>query len=158
MGLWVCEGSFWRPWALHVGSLCHQRSSDANGALLNPRTGGGWFQFIAEFQNALPTLEWPIQHWSGFSHAFGGPRARFGPSPVWGWAPQVWHFLLFLLFSCSRFWAPPKNSGPNPISFQFLMGVPWAPWKLPPWENPGYATEYWYLATSVLIRPSAQYL
>ena len=34
MNPWVCFGSFWKPWALHAGSSCHQRTPDAKWALL----------------------------------------------------------------------------------------------------------------------------
>ena len=56
-----------------------------------------------------------------------GTQAHIGPSQVLGWCPVSLYFYLFLFsyFFSSSNWTPLKNSGSNPMSFLFLVGVPW---------------------------------
>ena len=56
-----------------------------------------------------------------------GTQAHIGPSQVLGWCPVSLYFYLFLFryFFSSSNWTPFKNSGSNPMSFLFLVGVPW---------------------------------
>ena len=48
-------------------------------------------------------------------------------------------FYFFIPFFIGEFGPFPKNSGPNPRTFLFWVGVTLGPWKPPPaWPNPSY--------------------
>ena len=65
-------------------------------------------------------------------HELGPLRSRIGPLS----RPFLFLFVI---------WAPPKNSGPNPMSFQFLVGVTLGPHES--WHSLGKI-----LATPLMIR------
>ena len=73
-------------------------------------------------------------------HQLGPLRSRMGP-------------MSDIFFSCFVILGPSKkNNGPNPMSFQFLVGGTLGPhesWPLP-WENLGYATGRYLTASSVM--------
>ena len=69
-------------------------------------------------------------------HKLGPLRSKMGPLSLIFFELFNFYFILVCVFG-----PLPKNSGPNPMSFQFLVGVTLGPhesWP-PPWENPGYA-------------------
>ena len=83
---------------------------------------------------------------------YGALISTQGPQSVCGALSMAWLFVV--VGSQSGSFSPdsltfflnlgplPKNSGPNPMSFQFLTRGTWGPQKVrtPPWGNPRYAT------------------
>ena len=71
-------------------------------------------------------------------HELSPLRSKMGPVPK----SDIFVICYLLFFLVCDFGPLPKNSGPNPMSFPFMVWVTLGPherWP-PPWENPGYAT------------------
>ena len=60
--------------------------------------------------------------WGALKHELGPLRSEMGPLSL------IFFAICYLLFFLVRdFGSLPKNSGPNPMSFQFLVGVTLGP-------------------------------
>ena len=84
---------------------------------------------------------YPLVNYSGLGwvlSCFWDPQTRIGPSEVLNGPPNLtfivifyFYFFFFVILGLSQ-----KNSGPNPMSFQFLVGgtmyIPWVSMKVPP--------------------------
>ena len=87
-----------------------------------------------KYQNVLPKPAVTLSDMERALLDFWGTQTHTGPFQSWNGPPNLTFLFLFIfiLFLVRQIGPLPQNSGPNPMSFQFLVGVYWGPMKFGP--------------------------